>query len=150
MDNSTASSLARTLMNEHGLGHWIFEFDRAKSRAGSCKHRRHTITLSPHYVLNNSDEDIKDTVLHEIAHALVGPKHGHDDIWKTVCTRIGARPIRCYGNHVTMPKGQWQANCPTCKKEFHCHRRPKNITSRYCMKCGTTNGRLTYSNSSCT
>lgn len=144
MNNSEAVTLARTLMNEHGLGHWIFELDRAKRRAGCCKHRRQSITLSDYYVPRNSEEDIRDTILHEIAHALIGPKHGHDDVWKTVCIRIGARPIRCYGEHVNMPKGKWQAKCNSCQKEFHCHRRPKNINSRYCNKCGPTNGRLTY------
>ena len=144
MDTNTAASLARTLMNEHGLGHWTFQFDRAKRRAGSCSHRRQTITLSPHYVLNNSDEDIKDTILHEIAHALAGPRQGHNKVWKAVCIRIGARPVRCYGDHVEMPKGQWRATCKSCKKEFHHHRRPKYITGKYCRRCGPNNGALFY------
>lgn len=39
---------------------------------------------------------IKDTILHEIAHALVGVKvcthHSHDKIWKESCLSIGAMP----------------------------------------------------------
>jgi hypothetical protein len=43
----------------------------------------------------NGAEEIVDTILHEIAHALVGPRHGHDTVWKAKCTDIGARPERC-------------------------------------------------------
>lgn len=132
-------------MNQHGLGHWIFEFDRAKRRAGSCKQRKHTITLSSYYVPNNSEEDIKDTILHEIAHALAGPRQGHNHVWKSICITIGAKPVRCYDNTVVMPEGHWQANCPGCNQKFRLHRRPKNINGRYCRKCGLTNGKLSYS-----
>lgn len=142
MNHSDAATLARTLINDNGLGHWVFEFDRAKCRAGACKHRRQTITLSQYYVFCNTDEDIKDTILHEIAHALAGPGHGHDNHWKAICIRIGAKPIRCYGNHVVMPKGQWVAVCNSCKKEFHYHRKPK---CRYwCIQCGPGKGNLNY------
>lgn len=144
MNPTDAVTLARTLMNNHGLGHWVFQWDRAKRRAGCCKHRQSMITLSYYYVGRNNEDDVKDTVLHEIAHALVGPKNGHNDIWKTVCVRIGAKPVRCYGNHVDMPIGRWQAQCNTCKKTFHRHRRPKYINSIYCMKCGPNQGKLSW------
>ena len=40
------------------------------------------------------EEDIKDTVLHEIAHAIVGGIHHHDCVWKACCNKIGAEPTR--------------------------------------------------------
>ncbi len=146
MNTTDAYSLARTLMNQHNLGDWVFEFDRAKRRAGCCKHSKKTITLSEYYVRLNSEEEILDTLKHEIAHALVGSKHGHDDVWKAMCVKIGAKPIRCYdSNAVAMPKGRWTATCKGCTKTFHKHRRPKNINGRYCLKCGPVVGSLQYS-----
>lgn len=146
MQYSNAASLARELMNLHGLGHWTFQFDRAKCRAGCCKYRRTTITLSEYYVPRNDEAEIRDTILHEIAHALAGPGQGHGPVWKAICLTIGAKPVRCYDNtKVDMPKGQWRANCPSCKKEFHRHRRPKNDGIIYCAKCGPSVGVLTYS-----
>lgn len=144
MTPSDVAILARTLMNHHGLGHWLFQWDRAKRRAGCCKYRHSMITLSYYYAQHNNDEDIKDTILHEIAHALAGPKQGHNNVWKTICIRIGAKPVRCYGNHVNMPKGQWKAKCNSCNKEFHLHRRPNHLTGRYCSQCGPTKGILIY------
>lgn len=39
---------------------------------------------------------IKDTILHEIAHAMIGVKvcthHSHDKVWKIACTELGAMP----------------------------------------------------------
>lgn len=137
-------SLARKLMNDHGLGHWSFQLDRAKKRAGRCNHTYKIISLSESFVQYNSEEDVKDIILHEIAHAIAGPKQGHGDIWKNICRQIGAKPVRCYGEHVSMPKGHWHARCGSCKKEWNLHRRPKYITGSWCPKCGKVYGQLTF------
>lgn len=143
MNTTDAYSLARTLMNEHGLGHWVFEFDRAKRRAGCCRHRRRTISLSEHYVKLNNEPDIRNTILHEIAHALAGYEHGHDQVWKDVCIRIGAKPERCYdSNVIVMPKGKYKAVCNGCNRDFYKHRKIR--TKRYCLKCGPDKGSLNY------
>lgn len=42
----------------------------------------------------DNSEDIKDTVLHEIAHAIVGGRHHHDNVWKACCNKIGCRAER--------------------------------------------------------
>ena len=136
--------VARELMNQHGLRHWVFQYDNAKRRAGRCSPRRKTISLSTYYVHHNTDDDIKDTLLHEIAHSLT-PGHHHDDVWKARCVEIGARPERCYDSSVVvMPKGQYVAHCPTCQKEFHRHRKHRIGHWSYCTKCGQEKGRLTY------
>lgn len=94
--------LARSLMDQHGLADWTFKLDRAKRRAGCCKYERKVLTLSYHYVTRNLDkpDDIRDTILHEIAHALAGPNVGRGDAWKAICVQIGARPQRCYDSQV--------------------------------------------------
>jgi predicted SprT family Zn-dependent metalloprotease len=136
-------ALARKLMNEHGLHDWQFCFDRAKRRAGSCRHKRKLITLSSNYAEKNSEEDIQDTILHEIAHALAGPKVGHGPEWKLICLQIGARPARCYDDAVVMPKGRYHATCGACRKQFHRHRRPRG-RGYYCLACGPQAGAITY------
>ncbi len=145
LNQYNTASYARQLMNQHGLGHWTFEYDRAKRRAGCCKHRRQTITLSYHFVCRNSDDEIKDTILHEIAHALAGPKVGHGPAWKAICRRIGAKPVRCYDSaKVDMPKGRYKAVCGGCQKVFHRHRRPRVGRWSYCLACGPERGRLAF------
>ena len=140
--------LVCSLMNQHGLTDWTFELDRAKRRAGCCKHGCKTLTLSYHYITRNLDkpDDIRDTILHEIAHALAGHDAGHGDAWKAICVRIGASPQRCYDSTVIdMPKGQLVATCQGCSKTFRRHRRVRSGTYRYCLTCGPDTGRLLFS-----
>lgn len=146
MDCSQAASIARELINIHLSNDWNFQWDRAKRRAGCCKFRTKLITLSVYYVQRNNEADIRDTILHEIAHALAGPGHHHDNHWKNICVRIGAKPERCYdGEKIDMPQGRWQGTCPTCKQVFRRHRRPRRTTAyTYCLKCGPDQGRIQY------
>ena len=38
-----------------------------------------------------NEDNIKDTVLHEIAHAIVGNENKHNERWRVCCNRIGCR-----------------------------------------------------------
>ena len=58
----------------------------------------------------SSLDQVRDTILHEIAHALVGPGHGHDAVWKRKCREVGARPERC--GQADMPEGRWRGFVP--------------------------------------
>ena len=41
-----------------------------------------------------NEEDIKNTILHEIAHAIAGGHNHHNEIWKRCACKLGARPER--------------------------------------------------------
>ena len=69
--------LAMDLLAFHNLPDWSFAFNRRKQALGLCVYHRKCIELSVYFVKRNSHEEILDTILHEIAHALVGPGHGH-------------------------------------------------------------------------
>jgi predicted SprT family Zn-dependent metalloprotease len=138
-----ARRLALELMARHGLTGWGFAFNRHKRGMGLCRYATRTIELSIHLVDRNSPEEVRDTILHEIAHALVGPGHGHDAAWKRTCREIGARPERC--GQADMPRGRWQASCPGCGTAFSRHRRPKRLRGWFCPACGPGRGNLTWS-----
>lgn len=138
-----AYDLACKLMNTHNLKTWVFKFDRAKRRAGSCCYSDKTITLSQHYVEHNEESDVKNTILHEISHALC-PGDGHGEQWKNMAILIGARPERCYREHIKIPEGKWQAICGGCNYKYAHHRRPKHLNNRFCRKCGPLKGHLFY------
>ena len=78
MELSSVKLLANRLLNEYELFKkgWRFSFDRAKRRAGSCRFSEQEIILAKAYVEQENFREIKNIILHEIAHALVGPKHG--------------------------------------------------------------------------
>jgi predicted SprT family Zn-dependent metalloprotease len=134
--------LARRLLAQHGLHDWSFAYNRRKQTLGLCVYERRTIELSVYFVDGNSDAEVLDTILHEIAHALVGPRHGHDAVWKRKCVEIGARPERC--GEANMPQGRWQACCHGCGQNFHRHRRPNRRQGWFCGDCGPRRGRLVW------
>jgi len=144
MSPAAATDLAIGLMASHKLlPLWRFEIDHARKRAGVCRHGPKVISLSKHYIEHNEVVDIRDTILHEIAHALAGPGHGHDKYWMEVCVRIGARPVRCYdSSKIVMPKGNIQVTCQGCNLVFYRHRQKKG--NFYHAACGPTKGQLTY------
>jgi predicted SprT family Zn-dependent metalloprotease len=134
-------------MASHGLHGWAFAFNGMKRTCGYCYHPTRTrsgrIELSVHYTENNTLEQIRDTVLHEIAHALVGPQHGHDATWKRKCIEIGAKPERC-NRGADMPKGKWRATCPGCQRLYSRHKKPRTPTGYFCRTCGSVRGQLVF------
>ncbi len=132
MDRDEARRLARELMDAHGLGEWTLTFDRAKRRAGMCRSDRREISLSGPLTEVHSAAEVRDTVLHEIAHALVGPGHGHDAVWRREALRIGGSGRRCSSTAEPTIEGDWVGICPAAHRVTR-HRRPARPMS--CSRC---------------
>lgn len=88
----TVAALARDLMDRHGLRDWTLAFVESRRRLGDCRYDQQLIRIARHHAIEHPEADIRDTVLHEIAHALAGHAAGHGPVWKTVARRIGATP----------------------------------------------------------
>jgi hypothetical protein len=114
MDLFKAQKLAKELINEHNLSSsgWWFSFDYSKSRFGVCDFTLKKISLSKHLVVLNDETQVRNTILHEIAHALVGYKHGHDAVWRAKAIEIGCDGSRCYTSEVTKPQPRYIGTCP--------------------------------------
>lgn len=111
---------------------WQLAFDLAPARAGSCRYEKKQITLSVTYCLKASKGEIVDTILHEIAHAIVGPKHGHDAAWKAAAQRIGCTAERCH--HVQHTPPRWHGGCG-CGQEWKRQRLTQRARTSRCSKC---------------
>lgn len=86
------AALARGLMDRHGLGEWTFAFLEAKRRLGDCHFEDRLIRIGRAHALDAGEAEVRDTILHEIAHALAGPEARHGPAWKAIARRIGATP----------------------------------------------------------
>ena len=94
----------------HGLAdEWSATFDLAAGRAGICYFREKLICLAVSYCMTAPEEELIDTVLHEVAHALVGAEHNHDRVWKLAAMRIGCTADRCTA--VTHTASKWIGRC---------------------------------------
>ena len=132
MQLTDAAQLGRTLLDEHGLTDWRLVFDRAKRRAGICRPDRREIGLSGPLTQLHPDHEVRDTILHEIAHALVGPGHGHDAVWRAAALRIGCSGQRCTDVDAPSIEGDWVGVCSAGHRVSR-HRRPDRPAS--CTRC---------------
>lgn len=125
------------LFKKHGLENWHFKFDRAIQRAGSCHFGKRTISLSIHMVLKETItmEQIENVILHEMAHAIVGFQHGHNDVWRAKAIEIGCDGARCHTLKF-MPEPKYKITCPCGSCNFSRSRfKQKSWSNKVCLKC---------------
>ena len=132
MDLNDARRLATALMAQHSLDGWTLVFDSARTRAGVCRPDRRQLGLSRHLTALHGEAEVTETVLHEIAHALVGPGHGHDAVWRATARRIGSSGRRCLPDDAPRVEGSWVGECPAGHRRT-AHRRPRRVRS--CAEC---------------
>jgi hypothetical protein len=134
MDLKQVQILAIELMDKYGLLdlHWHFKFDNSHMRFGVCKYSHKIIGLSKPLVLINDEAKVKDTILHEIAHALT-PGHGHDSVWRRKAIELGCNGERCYTELDTnIPEYRYIGLC----KNGHIYKRHKATSKTLsCGKC---------------
>jgi len=133
MRNSEIIILGNELMNRHNLitDGWVFQFDTARRRLGYCLHSKKIVSVSQYIAPLLSDSELRILILHEIAHALVGKKHGHDAVWRAMALKIGSDGQRLYHGEVRI-KPKFKGTCPVCGHVIKKHKR--NVTS--CISCG--------------
>jgi len=140
MDTFKASQLAKELMAKHGataMG-YRFAYNSRKRSAGICDYRKKTVELSLPLTQLSNEVDVTDTILHEIAHALVGSGHGHDAVWQRKAIEIGCNGKRCYGKEKSSTfeayktVAKYKGVCPNGHEVFK-NRMPRNRQS--CAKC---------------
>jgi len=144
LSNAQIEVMANRMMKQHGLARWQFRWDHARNRCGACHFDNKTISLSTHFCRLNSEAEIEQTLLHEIAHALVGPDHAHDQTWQDCARRIGAR-THATNTTAAMPKHKWLLVCTHCDRVLaKRHRRSLKLRYLRCRDCGPTHGALTW------
>jgi predicted SprT family Zn-dependent metalloprotease len=121
---------ARSLLEQHHLSGWSFQFDNGRKRAGCCQYATRVISLAYAFAQQAPEEELMDTILHEIAHALVGRVHNHDEVWRTKAQEIGCSGRRCHDLQFVPPR-----YIVTCER--HCwvataERRRRGVV---CMQC---------------
>jgi predicted SprT family Zn-dependent metalloprotease len=146
MEAQDAQRLAIYLMAKHGLTDkgWKFRFNKRLTTAGKAIEKRtgeKWIELSIMFVEINSEESVKNTILHEIGHALRGIKYGHDLQWKLVVRSIGGDGSTYCNSSTIQPSGIGRWLCTACGISKEIHRKPKEGVRYSCAKCLRKHGR---------
>ncbi len=128
-----ALARCRDLLRQHGLDAvgWVASLDESRARAGACNFTKKMISLSRLYVRVADPAELDDTILHEIAHALVGPQHHHDAVWRAKARAIGCSGDRCHTLKFSPPR--WIAACAAGCFTRPVQRRRRNVV---CRRCG--------------
>lgn len=153
MNLTDAQKLLGDTMRAHGLlaRGWTQKFDNGTKRFGCCDYTEKRITLSRHLVGINPEHIVANTILHEIAHALVGPGHGHGEVWSRTAREIGCSGNRCWtpgqnGAKALAPK--WVGFCPNgCSVHTSRDRltdRAKRLICVHCQRGQATNYHLVW------
>ena len=141
MDIQDAEMLAFLHMEEYELynHYWHFDFQNKKVALGTCSYRDKRISLSKWYVELNEEDEVEDTILHEIAHALSYIRHGlkgigHGRIWKSICREIGATPERVHKGNLNHPDNHYKyVDACGCGITYRRHRKSRG--DYHCPKC---------------
>jgi predicted SprT family Zn-dependent metalloprotease len=149
-DLTDVEDIALIAMAEHLPSQWTFKWKNLTCRYGQCNFTFRRIELSKPLMQLVDDSEAMDTILHEIAHALVFEElgadhinsHGHHDAaWQVMCDRIGANPTRL-GPRINnaalegIKPAKWKFKCRDCGQETPRRRKPKYHQSRYsCLLC---------------
>jgi len=122
-------AMAESLMLEHLEDReWSFGFDNGRRRAGLCSYTDKKITVSKYLSLVHSVDDVRQTILHEIAHALCGPKEGHSKKWLATAKRIGYRNETYTGEEIAKEYAPYRGICPNGHQHYR-YQKPKRLYS---------------------
>jgi len=122
---------ALELFHKYSLHDWSFYFNDNRSRLGICKEYNKSIELSVFHVDNYPIEAVMNILLHEIAHAIVGCGHQHNNVWKRKAIEIGCTGDRC--GHMEAPK-KYTGQCPNCENIFETNKRTDVACSICCKR----------------
>ena len=145
MELKEVKQLAKQLMTKWGCDDCKFAWNNRRRALGLVKWNRITGTkelqLSRYFALANDFNEVKDVILHEIAHILAGPDQGHNAVWKAACRKVGARPERLNRTAKTAYKYQLKCDCGcgTVAGGFFSKPR-KDYTNYRLTSCSTSTG----------
>lgn len=111
---------------------WTFGFDNARTRAGLCSYDRKRITVSKLLAARYDDDEIHQVLLHEVAHALAGPRAGHGPRWKAVAADLGYEGKRLHGGAIADELAPWVGQCSAGHVHYR-YKRPTRVVS--CAIC---------------
>jgi len=110
------------------------------NRYGRCSYGSREIELGEKFILHATDAQILDTILHEIAHALVGRGHGHGETWKAMARKVGATPKSRSKSVGIEPR--WIAVCGECGLKYYLNVLLKKSQDKYVCGCAKKRRKL--------
>jgi predicted SprT family Zn-dependent metalloprotease len=121
------------------------------STMGVCVRRfdNFTIKVSRFHWENNGPEEVRNTIMHELSHAIDRNKHSHDHNWMRLAREISVKTntsIKIYAestdgeDKASMERAVAYTDCHKCNNRHYIFRRTKVYKTQahgyYCSTCG--------------
>ena len=94
-------------MREHCPSGYTFHYNNHKRTFGLCKYMEKRIELSRVHTELEPEENVRNTILHEIAHSIAGYENGHNRVWRNIARSLGhttaPRACRAPADHTKLP-----------------------------------------------
>ena len=144
-DTSTTRDIANELIATHlDPREWSFAFDRAKMRAGLCDFKRKRISVSRYLTARYTDDQVRQILLHEIAHALAGSRAGHGPKWKDIARSIGYDGKRTHEGSLAADLAPIVGYCPDGHEFFRFKVATKPLSCGRCARGFNRNHLITW------
>tara|TARA_R110002096_G_scaffold160724_1_gene327012 strand:- start:375 stop:905 length:531 start_codon:yes stop_codon:yes gene_type:complete len=129
------------LLKKHDLRNqgWTFAVSRGKYVLGSCVYKTKTIKISRYLIQLGTDQEVRDTVMHEVGHALAGGKAGHGWQWRQKCREVGLMNPKQYSESISYAvPHKITVDCNVHGVIEKRHRRLKKgmLARMFCRDCG--------------
>jgi predicted SprT family Zn-dependent metalloprotease len=113
---------------------WTFGFDNAKTRAGLCNYTSKRITVSRYLAARYEDDEIHQILLHEVAHALAGPRAGHGTRWRAIARDLGYAGKRTHHGAIADELAPWIGTCPQGHTHFRYRKPARQLSCGSCSR----------------
>lgn len=124
------------LLIENGLGDWRVKVNNKRTSLAETWHKEKMIVFSKKFIMISTKEQFEGVALHEIAHALLGRGHGHDEKFVELCTKISGHN-KYAQKSTTANIGRYMFSCPSCGQTAS-HNSNKDKYCGICFKNGET------------
>jgi predicted SprT family Zn-dependent metalloprotease len=123
---------------------WSFAFDNAKKRAGLCNYTAKRISVSRYLAVRYDDDEIHQILLHEVAHALAGPRAAHGPKWAATAARLGYVGRRTHDGEVAHELAPWVGQCPAGHEHFRYRQPSRPLSCGLCRRGFDTANLITW------
>ncbi|KQO97412.1 SprT-like domain-containing protein [Leifsonia sp. Leaf264] len=113
---------------------WSFGFDNAKKRAGLCNFTEKRITVSRYLAARYDDDEIHQVLLHEVAHAVAGPRAAHGARWLSIARDLGYEGRRTHDGEIAHELAPWVGVCPAGHAHFRYREPARQLSCGLCSR----------------
>lgn len=115
MNKTLANKVIIEEMQKHDLFDkgWTIAYSNRLTRAlAHTGHAKKEITFSNSFIDLNTEELIRDVARHEIAHALVPARNGHNKVWRLKAVEVGCSNTDRFEYRAVLPPKKYITICP--------------------------------------